>query len=157
MRKTKIIKIRDLSLGGGNPVLIQSMIKTALSDIKGVLYTIKELKKEGCEIIRVAYKSESDTNYLKKIIKNSVLPVEIDIHFQSQLALNALRMNADAIRINPGNMEKKYLKEVILSAKERRVPIRIGINKGSLPQAQKGKAGFADACVKLIKEYVIFF
>jgi len=157
VKKTRVIKVADVKIGGGNPVVIQSMIKTPLQDVKEVLNTISKLKKEGCEIIRVAYKEKKDSKFLKTILKESRLPVEVDIHFTPSFAVDAVKLGADAVRINPGNIRKEQLKDLIEIAKSHSVPIRIGANSGSVPDKYKSQYDTIDGMVCLIKEYLDFF
>jgi len=157
VKKTHVVKVADVKIGGGNPVVIQSMIKTPLQGVKEVLNTISKLKEEGCEIIRVAYKEKKDSKFLKIILKESCLPVEVDTHFIPSFAVDAVKLGADAVRINPGNTRKEFLKDLIEIARAHSIPIRIGVNSGSVPDKYKAKYNIIDGMVRLIKEYLIFF
>ncbi|MDP8234465.1 MAG: flavodoxin-dependent (E)-4-hydroxy-3-methylbut-2-enyl-diphosphate synthase [Candidatus Saelkia tenebricola] len=157
MKKTRIVRVADLKIGGNNPVIIQSMIKTPLKKVGFVLNTISKLKKEGCEIIRVAYKEEKEAKFVKSILKESLLPVEVDIHFASNLAIDAIKFGADAVRINPGNVRKQELKNLIDVAKAYSVPIRVGVNSGSIPAKYKNKSNAVSGMVCLMKEYLEYF
>ncbi|MFC1646375.1 flavodoxin-dependent (E)-4-hydroxy-3-methylbut-2-enyl-diphosphate synthase [Candidatus Omnitrophota bacterium] len=127
------VKIGDVFIGGNYPVLIQSMTKVPTKDIKAILKQIKDLENVGCEIIRVAVKDSQDAKAISKIKKYITIPLVADIHFNYRLALEAIDSGVDKIRINPGNIFKKsQLKEIAKQVKARNIPIRIGVNSGSL-------------------------
>jgi (E)-4-hydroxy-3-methylbut-2-enyl-diphosphate synthase len=143
-KKTKIVKIGDVLIGGDNPIRIQSMTKTSTEDIEGTLNQIRRLKDLGCEIVRVAIPSEEAVLAFKEIKRNSPLPIVADIHFNYRLALKAIEYGADGIRINPGNIgSKERVREIVRLAKERGIPIRIGVNSGSLEKELLKKYGSA--------------
>jgi len=143
-KKTKIVKIGDVLIGGDNPIRIQSMTKTSTEDIEGTLNQIRRLKDLGCEIVRVAIPSEEAVLAFKEIKRNSPLPIVADIHFNYRLALKAIEYGADGIRINPGNIgSKEKVREIVRLAKERGIPIRIGVNSGSLEKELLKKYGSA--------------
>ena len=122
-----------MKIGGGAPISIQSMAKTNTLDISKTAKEINGLHKAGCEIVRVAVKDEPSARALGKIKKRVRLPIVADIHFNYKLALAAIKSGADAIRLNPGNIKNKnHIKEILKSAKARKIPIRIGVNSGSL-------------------------
>lgn len=132
-RKTKIIKIGNVLIGGNNPVAIQSMAKTKTSDVEKTIKQIKELESAGCQIMRVAVKDRDDAKAIAKIKPNIDIPLVADIHFDWKLALEAIDSGVDKIRLNPGNIYKKdQVKEVSRAAKLARIPIRVGLNSGSL-------------------------
>lgn len=133
-RKTKVIKIGNIKIGGDSPVAVQSMVKCKTSNIESVVRQIKELKACGCEIVRLAIKDNDDAIALKKI-KNAVsLPLVADIHFDWKLGLAAIDNGIDKIRLNPGNIYKKeQIREIVKAAKFNVIPIRVGLNSGSLP------------------------
>ena len=131
-RKTKIVKIGNLKIGGDFPVLIQSMTNTPTSNIEKTVRQIKELERAGCEIIRVGVPDLKSAKALGKIKKKINIPLVADIHFSAALACEAMVQGVDKIRINPGNFPKAGLKEIVKLAKKRKIPIRIGINSGSL-------------------------
>ncbi len=131
-KKTKIIKIGKLKIGGNYPILVQSMTNTETSNIRATIRQIKELEKAGCEIIRVGVPDLKAAKALGKIKKQIKLPLVADIHFSSDLAIEAIKQGVDKIRINPGNFPKKDLVKIIEAAKKKNIPIRIGINSGSL-------------------------
>jgi len=139
-KKTKIIKIGSVKIGGDFPIAVQSMTNTPTSNISATIRQIKELEKAGCEIIRVGVPDLEATKALGKIKKKIHIPLVADIHFSFFLALEALKQGVDKLRINPGNFPKERLKEIVRLAKKRRIPIRIGINSGSLEKEVLGKA-----------------
>lgn len=156
---TKEIKIGNLYIGGANKVAVQSMTNTATCDICSTVKQIIRLVNAGCEIIRVAVTSEEDAAAIKAIKQQIDIPLVADIHFDFRLAKSAIRHGADKIRINPGNIDTdEHLKEVILAAKEYCIPIRIGVNGGSLKKSSFEKFGnTAEALVDSAINYVKFF
>jgi (E)-4-hydroxy-3-methylbut-2-enyl-diphosphate synthase len=134
-RLTKKIYIGSVAVGGEAPISVQSMTKTDTRDARATLEQIAELAACGCEIIRCAVPDMEAARALKDIKKGSHIPVVADIHFDYRLALQALESGVDALRLNPGNIsDPEKVKTVVKAAKERSVPIRIGVNFGSLPQ-----------------------
>ena len=130
---TKVISIGDRVIGGGNPILIQSMTNTRTEDIESTITQIKRLEAAGCEIIRCAVPTMEAAAALSEIKKQISIPLVADIHFDYRLAIAAIEHGADKIRINPGNIgSKERLKAVVDAAKERNIPIRVGVNSGSL-------------------------
>jgi (E)-4-hydroxy-3-methylbut-2-enyl-diphosphate synthase len=135
-RLSKTIQIGGVTIGGGAPVVVQSMTKTDTRDTTATIGQIKELEECGCEIIRVAVPDMEAALAIKEIKKGISIPLIADIHFDYRLALAALAAGADGLRLNPGNIrEAEKVKEVVRAAKERSTPIRIGVNLGSLPPA----------------------
>ena len=131
--KTKIIQIGDRVIGGGNPILIQSMTNTKTEDVRATAQQIRKLTAAGCEIIRCAVPTMEAARALKEIKKEISIPLVEDIHFDYKLALAAIENGADKIRINPGNIgNAERVKAVVDAAKERKIPIRVGVNSGSL-------------------------
>jgi len=131
-RKSKIIKIGNQKIGGNFPILVQSMTNTPTSDIERTAKQIKELEKAGCEIIRVGVPDLKSVSGLREIKKRINIPLVADIHFSADLALEAINQGVDKLRINPGNFPKDRLKEIVKAAKKKKIPIRIGINSGSI-------------------------
>ena len=130
---TKVIKIGDRVIGGGNPILIQSMTNTRTEDVKATVEQIKRLEEAGCEIIRCTVPTEEAALALKEIKKEIHIPLVADIHFDYKMAIAAMENGADKIRINPGNIgSKDRIAAVVSCAKERNIPIRVGVNSGSL-------------------------
>lgn len=131
-RKTKVVKIGKVKIGGNFPVLVQSMTNTKTSNVKATVRQIKELEKAGCEIIRVGVPDLKSAKALAKIKKEIKIPLVADIHFSAKLALETIAQGADKLRINPGNFPKSELSKVAALCKKKRIPIRIGVNSGSL-------------------------
>ena len=130
---TKSVRIGDRVIGGGNPILIQSMTNTRTQDIEATVSQIKALEKAGCEIIRCTVPDEEAAKAIAKIREQISIPLVADIHFDYRMAILAIENGADKIRINPGNIGgKDKVREVVRAAKERSVPIRVGVNSGSL-------------------------
>ena len=130
---TKVIKIGNRVIGGGNPVLIQSMTNTPTEDVKSTVDQILRLEKAGCEIIRCTVPDEAAAKALKEIKKEIHIPLVADIHFDYKMAILAMENGADKIRINPGNIgSTDRIKAVVDCARERNIPIRVGVNSGSL-------------------------
>ena len=132
-RKTRVVDVRNIKIGGENPVTIQSMTNTPTTDWERTVNQIKELNGAGCDIVRIAVPDIASAESFKKIRKAVDIPLVADIHFQSKLAIMAIDAGADKIRINPGNIgSKERVKEVIDAAKSASVAVRIGVNAGSL-------------------------
>ena len=130
---TKAVKIGDRIIGGGNPILIQSMTNTKTEDVKATVAQIRELENVGCEIIRCAVPTMEAAKALADIKKQISIPLVADIHFDYKLAIAAIENGADKIRINPGNIgSAERVKAVVDVAKAHGVPIRVGVNSGSL-------------------------
>ena len=140
--KTKVIQIGDRVIGGGNPILIQSMCNTKTEDVTATVAQILKLEQAGCDIIRVAVPTLEAAAALKKIKKHIHIPLVADIHFDYRLAIAAMENGADKIRINPGNIgSKERVKAVVDRAKELHIPIRVGVNSGSLEKGLIEKYG----------------
>ncbi len=134
-KHTREVQIGNRKIGGENPILIQSMTNTHTEDIKGTIAQIHQLTAAGCEIIRCAVPTMEAAEALEEIKKAITIPLVADIHFDYRLAIAAIEHGADKIRINPGNIgEKDRIQAVIDAAKEREIPIRVGVNSGSLEQ-----------------------
>lgn len=135
-RQSLKVKVGSVEVGGGAPISVQSMIKKDPRDLKGILDQVHSLEEVGCEILRLAVPDEEAACSLKAIKAQARVPLEADIHFDHRLALLALESGVDAIRLNPGNITSRAkIQEVAMACKERRVPLRIGINAGSLEKA----------------------
>ncbi len=131
--QTKVINIGDRKIGGGNPVLIQSMTNTPTEDVEKTTAQILRLEKAGCEIIRCTVPTPEAAKALAEIKKKIHIPLVADIHFDYRMAIAAMENGADKIRINPGNIGgREKVAEVVSAAKERGIPIRVGVNSGSL-------------------------
>ncbi|MCX6011504.1 MAG: flavodoxin-dependent (E)-4-hydroxy-3-methylbut-2-enyl-diphosphate synthase [Chloroflexi bacterium] len=140
-RISKPIQIGKVTIGGGAPIVVQSMTKTDTADVMSTVRQIKELEDCGCEIVRVAVPDAEAARAIKAIKKNISIPLIADIHFDHRLALMALESGCDGLRLNPGNInEREKIEAVANAARERNVPIRVGVNAGSLP-AKARQAG----------------
>ena len=152
MRKQKrLVNIGGVKIGGDNPVAIQSMCNTDTRDVKATVNQIHELENAGCEIIRVAVPDMVAAKAVADIKKQIHIPLVVDIHFDYRLALECMKNGADKVRINPGNIgDRDRVKQVVEMAKEREIPIRIGVNGGSLERELLQKYGgvTADALVE---------
>lgn len=132
-KDTKVIRIGDRVIGGGNPILIQSMCNTKTEDVTSTVAQIKKLEQAGCDIIRVAVPTMEAAAALKEIKKQIHIPLVADIHFDYRLAIAAISNGADKIRINPGNIgNEERVRAVVDKAREYGIPIRVGVNSGSL-------------------------
>ena len=130
---TKVIKIGNRVIGGGNPILIQSMTNTKTENVEATVAQIQALTAAGCDIIRCAVPTMEAAEALGEIKKQITIPLVADIHFDYKLALAAIKHGADKIRINPGNIgSRERVQAVVDAAKERSIPIRVGVNSGSL-------------------------
>ena len=131
--KTRTVQIGDRVIGGGNPVLIQSMTNTATEDVEATVAQILRLEQAGCEIIRCTVPNMEAARALAKIKEQIHIPLVADIHFDYKMAIAAIENGADKIRINPGNIgSRENVAAVVAAAKERNIPIRVGVNSGSL-------------------------
>lgn len=138
----RVVKIGDLCIGGDYPIAIQSMTNTKTDNIEETVEQILKLEEAGCEIIRVAVPNEKAANSISKIKEKIHIPLVCDIHFDHRLALISMENGADKIRINPGNIGEEYkVKEVVDKARVNNIPIRIGVNSGSLNKEQLNKYG----------------
>jgi (E)-4-hydroxy-3-methylbut-2-enyl-diphosphate synthase len=145
-RKTKRIKVGNVLIGGGAPIVVQSMTKTDTRDRRATLRQIRRLEKAGCEIVRLAIPDEEAAEAFAEMKNKAKIPLIADIHFDHRLALKCLEKGADGLRINPGNIgSKAKVREVANEAKDRNVPIRIGVNSGSLEKDLLQKHGSATA------------
>lgn len=140
--KTKVIQIGDKKIGGGNPILIQSMTNTKTEDVKATVDQILRLEAAGCEIIRSTVPTMEAAKALAEIKKQIHIPIVADIHFDYKMAIAAMENGADKIRINPGNIgSREKVEAVVRVAKERNIPIRVGVNSGSLEKNLVEKYG----------------
>ncbi len=141
-RKSREVKIGNKIIGGENPILIQSMASTKTHDVEATVKQILALEEAGCEIIRVAVPTKEDALALKEIKKHINIPLVADIHFDYRLALLSIENGVDKLRINPGNIGSiDKIKEVVNACKEKNIPIRIGVNSGSLERDIVDKYG----------------
>lgn len=144
-KKTRLIHVGDVPVGGGSPISVQSMTTTKTTDIGGTLQQIAELTAAGCDIVRVACPSADDAEALPIIAKQSTIPVIADIHFQPRYVFQAIEGGCAAVRVNPGNIRKfdDQVKDITKAASDYGVPLRIGVNAGSLDPRLLKKHGKA--------------
>jgi len=145
-RETRQISMGPLKIGGDAPISVQSMTKTDTRDIRKTVEQIRRLEKAACEIVRVAVVDEEAARAIAEIKKRIQIPIIADIHFHYRLALKAMESGADGIRLNPGNIGgRDRLKTIVINAKDRSIPIRIGVNAGSLEKDLLKRFGGATA------------
>ncbi|MCS7249632.1 MAG: flavodoxin-dependent (E)-4-hydroxy-3-methylbut-2-enyl-diphosphate synthase [candidate division WOR-3 bacterium] len=140
MRNKRIVKIGDLKIGGKEKILVQSMTKCKTEDYPSLVKELKKLEKVGCEICRIAIKTDKAIENLKRIKEEKIIkmPIVADVHFDYNLAIKAIKAGADKIRINPFNIKKeKEWREIIKVAKDFNIPIRIGLNAGGIKERKK--------------------
>ena len=139
---TKVVRIGDRVIGGGNPILIQSMTNTKTDDVAATVAQIQRLAAAGCDIIRCTVPDLAAARAIAEIKKQTAIPLVADIHFDYKMAVAAIENGADKIRINPGNIgSREKVAEVVRAARERDIPIRIGVNSGSLERELVEKYG----------------
>jgi len=145
MRKpTRAVKVRNIQIGGGAPVAVQSMTKTDTTDVDGTIRQIEQMVEAGCEIVRIAVPDDDAAAAMFEIRKRTDVPIVADIHFHYKLALKALDAGIDKLRLNPGNIgSEARVREVVRAAEAQKVPIRIGVNGGSLEKDLLKKYGTA--------------
>lgn len=156
-KNTRPIKVGDLTIGGSDELFIQSMCTTKTNDVESTVAQIKRLEDAGCQIVRVAVPDEAAANALNEIKRQIEIPLVADIHFDYRLALKAIEQGVDKIRINPGNIGRKdRVEKVVTACKEKRIPIRIGVNAGSLEKKFLQQFGYptAEAMVASAVEHI---
>lgn len=131
-RKTKKINLGGVPIGGDSPIVVQSMTNTDTRDVKSSVAQIRALEKAGCEVIRIAIPDHEAVSAISAIKKRIHIPLVADIHFDYRLAMEAMKNGVDGIRINPGNIAREKIREIVKIAQEREIVIRIGVNSGSL-------------------------
>jgi len=150
-RKTKVINVGNVKVGGDNPISVQSMTNTLTTNIKETINQIEEIQNEGADLVRVSCPDEDSTKSLKEISKKVNIPIIADIHFHYKRAIEAAQNGASCLRINPGNIgDKNKIKEVIKSAKDNNCSIRVGVNAGSLERDILEK--FKEPCPEALVE-----
>jgi (E)-4-hydroxy-3-methylbut-2-enyl-diphosphate synthase len=151
--KTLSVMVGSVQIGGGAPVVIQSMTKCKTENVKAVIKEIKQLENAGCEIIRVAVPNQTAVKSISRIKSKIKIPLVADIHFDYRLALESIKAGADKIRINPGNIGADYkVKEIVKAAKDKNIPIRVGVNAGSISKSILSK--YKNPNVKAILESI---
>ena len=154
-RTSKPIQIGSVTVGSGAPIVVQSMTKTDTRDVMSTIHQIKELEDCDCELVRVAVPDAEAAQAIRAIKRGISIPVIADIHFDYRLALMALEAGVDGLRLNPGNIsEPKRVRAIAQAAKERNVPIRIGVNAGSLPKTANPKLTIAQRMVDAALEQI---
>ena len=150
-RKTKVIEVGNVKVGGENPISVQSMTNTLTTDVKATIKQINEIHNEGADIVRVSCPDEESSKSLKEIIKHIDIPVVADIHFHYKRAIEAAENGASCLRINPGNIgSKEKIREVIKAAKDNNCSMRVGVNAGSLEKDILEK--FKEPCPEALVE-----
>jgi len=150
-RKTKVINVGDVKIGGDNPISVQSMTNTLTTDVKATINQINDIAEEGADIVRVSCPDAESTNALKEIVKHVSIPVVADIHFHYKRAIEAAESGAKCLRINPGNIgEESKIHEVLSAAKNNGCSVRIGVNAGSLEKDILEK--FKEPCPEALVE-----
>lgn len=155
-KETRTIYVGGVPIGGGNPVVVQSMTKTDTADVKSTVKQIKSLEVSGCEIVRLAVPDINAAKALGKIKKSINIPMIADIHFDWRLALEAINQGVDGLRINPGNIGAKWKVKEVVTAAGGKTPIRIGVNAGSLEKELLRKYGHpkAEALVESAERHI---
>ncbi len=156
-RKTRVVKIGDVPVGGDNPIVVQSMTNTDTRNVEATVHQIKELEAAGCELVRVAVVDMQAAEAIARIVPQINIPLIADIHFDYRLALKSIEAGAKGLRINPGNIgERKRVQEIVKRCQERDIPIRIGVNAGSLERRLLDKYGevCAAALVESAREHI---
>ena len=154
-RTCRQLRIGNVAIGGEAPIVVQSMTKTDTRDVTATINQIRELEDCGCEIVRVAVPDNEAAKSLASIKRGVSLPIIADIHFDYRLALTALQADVDGLRLNPGNIgDNKQIAKVVSAAKEKDVPIRIGVNAGSLPPNFQPNAPLAERMVDMALEQI---
>ena len=156
-KQTKQLQIGSVKIGGGAPITVQSMTNTKTQDAQATIEQIKRLEEAGCDLVRVAVPDMEAAEAIREIKRGITIPLIADIHFDYRLALAAIKNGVDALRINPGNIgDRSRVVAVVEAAKERNLPIRIGVNAGSLskPLLEKYGGVTAEAMVESALEHI---
>jgi (E)-4-hydroxy-3-methylbut-2-enyl-diphosphate synthase len=150
-RKTKVINVGDVKVGGDNPISVQSMTNTLTTDVNATIKQIRDIQSAGADLVRVSCPDEGSSKALKEIVKHVDIPIIADIHFHYKRAIEAAQNGASCLRINPGNIgDKNKIKEVIKAAKDNNCSIRVGVNAGSLEKDILEK--FKEPCPEALVE-----
>lgn len=157
-KKRREVFIGNVAIGGENPIVVQSMTNTPTSDVQATVKQIKKLHESGCEIVRVSVPDEESARALERIKKNSPIPVVADIHFNYRLAIASIEAGVDKVRINPGTLGRvEEVREVVMKAKKADIPMRVGVNAGSLPKKFRRRRNLSRAMVQAVLDYVNLF
>lgn len=159
-KPTRRIRVGNVTVGGGAPIVVQSMTNTFTQDIEATVSQIKQLETAGCEMVRVAVPDEDAAGAIASIKKEISIPIIADVHFDYRLAVASIRSGADGLRINPGNIGSlEKVKSIVDCAKDQDIPIRIGVNAGSLEKAllDKYNAASAEAMVESALRHIDYF
>ncbi|MGB9642921.1 MAG: flavodoxin-dependent (E)-4-hydroxy-3-methylbut-2-enyl-diphosphate synthase [Candidatus Ratteibacteria bacterium] len=152
MKKKRVVRVGDVFIGGDYPVSVQTMTKVRTSDIQSVLKQIKKIEQTGAEIVRLSVLDKKDAESISFLKKKTKLPLVADIHYDWKLAIDAMESGADKVRINPSNIQKNGIVNIIKEAKKRKIPIRIGLNSGSIKITGRGLVkDIVDAAIDAIK------
>jgi (E)-4-hydroxy-3-methylbut-2-enyl-diphosphate synthase len=145
-RKTRQVNIGGIRVGGDAPISVQTMTKTKTSDVEGTVKQIRQAAEAGCDIVRVTVNDKEAADAIADIVRQSPIPVVADIHFNHVFALKSIEANVAKVRLNPGNIgSRDRIKQVLTAAKEKNIPIRIGVNSGSLEEDILEKYGYPTA------------
>lgn len=156
----RVVHVAGVRIGGDNPIVVQSMTKTKTADVRRTVQQIRRVQRAGCELIRCAVVNQADARALRAIREAIAIPIIADIHFDHRLALTAIRSGVHKVRINPGNIDERWrVEEIIRAAKDRGIPMRVGINSGSLPAGILKKYGrpTAEAIVETAEQALSIF
>jgi (E)-4-hydroxy-3-methylbut-2-enyl-diphosphate synthase len=154
-RQSKPLRFGTTIIGGDAPIIVQSMTKTDTRDIQATVIQIKELTDCGCEIVRVAVPDFEAAQAISTIKKDIAIPIIADIHFDHRLAIEALKSGADGLRLNPGNIrDPEQITKIVKAAKQKQIPIRIGVNAGSLPPSSKSCISTSEQMVNTALEQI---
>ena len=156
-RQSKAVRIGNVTIGGGAPIVVQSMTNTDTRDVRSTVNQIRELEECGCELVRVAVPDMEAARAIEAIKRGISIPLIVDIHFDYRLALAAIKAGCDGLRLNPGNIgDAEKVSTVARAAGEREVPIRIGLNAGSLPSTDNTDLTVAERMVNAALEHIRF-
>ena len=159
--KTRLVKVGNIKIGAGNPVVIQSMTKKLTTDVAGCVRQVRGLVKIGCQLVRIAVPTKADTAAFAKIVEKVDVPLIADVHFSANRAIEAIEAGAAKIRLNPGNVKKKSdIERIIDSAKMHKIAVRVGVNEASIRDLKKGDVGTSQRTKLMLgemKKYIRIF
>lgn len=154
MRQSKIVEVGEVKVGGGYPIVVQSMLKTQPEKRLASLRQLRRLEEAGCQLVRVAIPNETALQTFSYLKSKARVPLIADIHYSADFAIKAMDQGADKIRINPGTISPSQLKVVLRKAKEKRVPLRVGINAGSLSKKPSNKKSIAFNMLQAAEDFL---